>query len=240
MMSATGWSLLEMAAHLLEQDEREAVLGDLAEVEESTWKGLLEVFGLFFRRQLVLWKDLRTWVAGLGLAFPCSYLLLHVSVSVICSYERLFQHKVFSHSAPTGHEGLLIFFSHIFLLLTWSWTSGFVIGCVSRRTIWASAFLAACGCGYWGICVMEIWDDAGPRILWFLFLFPAIWGIRHGLRIARLPLNFAFLLAFSMTGLSIYAWNHQALWILNWALLLPVWYLVFTALRPAQQISIPT
>jgi hypothetical protein len=39
-MTSTGWSFVEAAARLLARDEREAVLGDLAEADESAWQGL--------------------------------------------------------------------------------------------------------------------------------------------------------------------------------------------------------
>ena len=38
-MTGVGWRCVEAAASLLEEREREAVLGDLAEAEESVWRG---------------------------------------------------------------------------------------------------------------------------------------------------------------------------------------------------------
>ena len=57
-MTEISWSFVEVAARLLEGNEREAVLGDLREAGESGLRGLLDVFGLAIRRQLVLWTDL--------------------------------------------------------------------------------------------------------------------------------------------------------------------------------------
>ena len=37
-MTAVAWPLVELASRLLEPDEREAVLGDLLEAEETAWQ----------------------------------------------------------------------------------------------------------------------------------------------------------------------------------------------------------
>jgi hypothetical protein len=55
-MRRIDWSLVEVASQPLERDEREAVLGDLLEADESAWHGLLDVLGLVIRRQVELWK----------------------------------------------------------------------------------------------------------------------------------------------------------------------------------------
>jgi hypothetical protein len=230
-MSTIGWPLVEIASRLLESDEREAVLGDLTEANESTWQGLLGVLGLFLRRQVVLWKDWRPWLAGFGVALPCSYLLVHVSMSVSCTFQRLVLHKVFYGHAPTGHEGYALLLCHIFLLFAWSWTAGFVVGSVSRKSLWVSAALCASCCFY---LFFWTWFDAGSRLCFFLFLLPAIVGVHHGLRIARIALGWALILAISVTVLMISAWSNQALWILNWGLIWPVWYLVAAAWRSDQ------
>ena len=55
------WWLIERVTRLLEPDEREAVLGDLAEGESSGLRGLLEVLGLVLCRQVARWD----WRSGL-------------------------------------------------------------------------------------------------------------------------------------------------------------------------------
>jgi hypothetical protein len=75
-MVSLGWSLAEIATHLLQCDEREAVLGDLSETDESAWRGLLDVLGLVIRRQLLLWKSWRPWLSAFGLTLPGSFLLM--------------------------------------------------------------------------------------------------------------------------------------------------------------------
>ena len=84
--------LLKIAAALLGRDEREAVLGDLAETGAGAWRSLGEVLGLIARQQIALWNSWRPWLATFGVALPGSLLLMGVSLSVSCTYERLPRH----------------------------------------------------------------------------------------------------------------------------------------------------
>ncbi len=77
-----GGMLLESLAQLLERDEREAVLGDIAETGESTLQALWSVCGLLLRRQLAHWNGWRPWIAAFGIALPFSFILMGFSVSL--------------------------------------------------------------------------------------------------------------------------------------------------------------
>ena len=227
-MNAIVWPLVELTSRLLDHEEREVVLGDLLETHETAGRGLLDVFGLVFRRQAGLWRDPRPWLAGFVVALPSSYLLMIVSFSVSCTYQRLVNHKVYAGHWPTGHEGFPLLLCHIFLLIAWSWSAGYMVGSVSRRTLWVSAALSVLpSCFFlWmsfsGLCV-------------FLFLPPAILGVRCGWQGSRISFRAASVLALTMTVLMISAWSNQALWIVNWALLCPAWYLVAAARRSGQK-----
>jgi len=74
-MTSPNWSLVEWAARLLEQEEREAVLGDLVETRESAWDALFDVLVLVIRRQSLEWKSWKPWLAGFGVTLPSSFLL---------------------------------------------------------------------------------------------------------------------------------------------------------------------
>ena len=224
-MRGMVWMFVELASRLLKPDDREAALGDLLEADETAWQALLDIFGLVLRRQAFLWKNPQPWFAGLTVALPSTYLLMHVSVSVTATYERLFHHRV-SACWPTGNEGFLLLFFHFFLLMAWSWAGGYVVGSVSRRTLWVSVALSALAGAF---CLLTFRFEPLSRFCTLLFLLPAILGVRHGFRNARISLAWASLLAVTVTLLMIFAWNHQALWVLNWALLWPAWYLVATA-----------
>src|SRR5882757_8396592 len=106
-MTSNLWPLVELAARPLECDEREAVLGDALESGDGTWQTLSSVFGLVLRRQLLLWKSWRPWLAVFVLGLPGAYLLMIVSISVTCTYDRLMGLPM-GHWAPTGHEGFAL------------------------------------------------------------------------------------------------------------------------------------
>jgi hypothetical protein len=226
-MTNFGWSLVELSARLLERDEREFVLGDLAEEQENAWRALCEVLGLFLRQQTLLWRDARPWIAGFLVAWPASHLLTHVSLSVTSTYERLFNHRFFPY---TGHEGFFLWTCHILLLVAWSWAAGYVVGSMSRGTVWVSAALGIAACNS---TLGTVWVDWAPRLCLFLFVPPALVGMWHGVRqTVRIPQNVAAILAIGVTVLMTVAWFSDALWIFNWALIWPAWYLVATAARP--------
>jgi hypothetical protein len=221
-MNTIVWPLVELSSRLLDHEEREVVLGDLLETNENAWRGLLDVFGLVSRRQAGLWRDARPWLAGFALALPSSYLLMTASLSVSCTYQRLVNHKVYAGLWPTGHEGFPLLLCHIFLLIAWSWSAGYMVGTASRRTLWASAALSALPCWLF-LCV----PFYGPCFL--LFLPPAVLGARRGWQGAPISFRAASVLALTMTVLMISAWSNEALWVVNWALLCPAWYLVAAA-----------
>jgi hypothetical protein len=214
-MRVIDGSLVEFAAQLLERDEREAVLGDLLEARESLWQGVPDVLGLVLRRQVILWKNWRPWLAAFGIALPGSFLLMGFSLSVswhLQNYERI---------------GLPLLVSHILLLIAWSWTGGFVVASVSRRTLWVSIASTFLPCLF---CLARFRGWSLPRLCLLLFLVPAIWGVFHGLRATRIKLRPAIVLAVALTMLMI-AESSAGLWLMNWLLIWPTWYLVATARR---------
>jgi hypothetical protein len=228
-MNEIAWALIGVVSKLLERDERETVVGDLMEGSEGGWRGLQEVLGLVFRRQAALWKSPRPWLTTFGVTLPCSYLLMHVSISVSCTYERLVNHRLYA-CWHTGHEGFPLLLCHIVLLIAWSWSGGYIVGSVSRRTLWMSAALSVIPAMY----CLNCWGSAAfpSRSCLFLFLLPAIFGVQRGLRNSGISFLTALLLAETITVLMIAAWSNQALWADNWALVLPAWYLAATTVRP--------
>jgi hypothetical protein len=201
--------LLDAATHLLECDEREAVLGDLTEAGESAWRGLLDILGLIVRRQAMLWKTWQPWAAAFGLALPASFLLMGFSLGV-------------SWSFVTG-AGLWLLVSHLFLLIAWSWSGGFVVGSLSRRTLWVSIASSCLPCLF---CLARFRGSSLPRLCLLIFLAPAIAGICQGLRTARIKLRSAMVLAVSVSALMLAAGGS---WTLQWILIWPAWYLVVEA-----------
>jgi hypothetical protein len=232
-MTSMGWPLVEVVARLLESDERDAVLGDLQEASETTWHGLFGVLALVFRRQTELWKSWRPWLAGFGVAFPSSLLLMGASLTVSWSYQRLLCPELLAKASLTPRSGFLLLLCQALVLTGWSWTGGFVVGTVSRRTLWASTVLCYAPCLF---CLTRFRVDSLSRFCLLLFLLPAIWGVRQGLRISMIKRSWAIVLALAVTVLTIPAWSsgHQHWWTLNWALSLPAWYLAATSWKSAR------
>jgi len=229
-MTGLGWSFVAVASQVLERDEREAVLGDLAEAGESAWHGLLDVLGLVIRRQAVLWKNWRPWVSAFGLALPFSFLLMGFSLFVSWSYQHFVAPKVPVDGLTMGAEFLLLI-SQILLLIAWSWTGGFVVGSVSRRTLWVSIASSCFPCLF---CLARFRETSLPRLCLLLFLVPAIWGVHKGLRITRIKLRSALVLAVAVAILMIPMWS-GGLWTLNWVLIWPAWYMVATARKTGRE-----
>jgi hypothetical protein len=225
-MTSTHWPLVEVAARLLERSEREAVLGDLLETGEGTWRGLLDVLGLVIRRQLSHWKNWRPWLAMFGLALPSSLLLMGVSVSVSSMYERLIDHRILGESPQAIHGGFFQLLCRGLLLIGCSWACGFVMGSLSRRTLWASIASSCFACLF---CLLRFREPSLSRLCLFLFLLPAIWGVRQALRLIRINLALAIFLATAITTLMILPSNSRGLWTLNWSLVWPAWYILATA-----------
>jgi hypothetical protein len=227
-MTSTAWSLVEFAARPLDRDERDAALGDSLEAGDSAWQALFGVLGFVFRRQLLLWKSWRPWLSVFVFGVPSTVLLMYVSVSVTCTFDRLMGMKV-GHWAPTGHEGFALLLCHIFLLIAWSWTSGFTLGSLSPRTLWLNATLGVFLALYFANHFRHFGIESLANFSSFLFVIPAILGVRQGMRSIRLRRIPAFLLAATITVLMIAAWNSSALWVFNWLLISPAWFLVAMA-----------
>jgi hypothetical protein len=194
--------------------------------------------GLVTRRQVMLWKSWQPWMAGFGVALPSSFLLMGVSLSVSWSCMRLLCPELLRSATLTRGSGLVVFLWQTFLLIGWAWTGGFLVGSASKRTVWASALLCYSPCLF---CLSRFRIASLSRYCLLLFLLPAICGVFQGMRISRISLNTALILALAVTALMIPAWSVQnpRWWsiprlTLYWLLSLPAWYLVFMSRKPAE------
>jgi hypothetical protein len=209
-------TLVEVAAQLLQSDEREAVLGDLEEACENVWQSTIGVMGLVLRREASIWKGWRPWLSAFGIALPFSFLLMGFSLYV-------------SGSLTSFHYQLL---APILLLVGWAWTGGFVVGAISRGTLWVS--IAACflPCLF---CLSRFHHSSLSRFSLLLFLMPAIVGVMQGLRTTRVKLAPAIVLAGTITAVMIISWINRGLWIANFVMLWPAWYRVAIARNQSAQ-----
>lgn len=225
-MTNLHWRWVEVSARLLKPSEREAVLGDLLETGEGGWRGLLHVLGLVTRRQLSHWKSWQPWLAVFGLALPGSLVLMGTSVSLSSTYERLIHHRVLLGSPHAIHEGLLPLVCRGLVLIACSWACGFVMGSISPRTLWAGITSSCFACLF---CFVRFREPSLSRFCLFLFLLPAIWGVREALRSIQINFVLAVFLAIVVTALMILLSHGRGLWTLNWSLVWPAWYIVARA-----------
>jgi hypothetical protein len=218
-VSGAGWRCIEAAAGLLAPLEREVVLGDLAEMNCGALRGLGDVLGLATRRQLALWRNWRPWAASLGLALPASLFLMGWSVAASGAVANLL-------GEPAQARLLWLSLSRLSLVISWAWMAGFVVGAVSRGTLWASV-LACCGpCLY---CLSK-WPGHGLSGLQLLvFVFPGLWGVWRGRRDLRLGLGWALFWA-AIATLAPVMWG-KGVSIQGCCLLWPGLYLAATARR---------
>ena len=141
-MSRFCWWLTDLMSRTLEPDEREVVRGDLAESGETSWQALLDVLGLALRRQSALWMNWRPWLVLVGLVLPLGVLLCLISRrdadhSAIYLWLYVNNWDPSSLSNPGFRHELAQQIGAIlrgyFTLFCWSWSSGFLLGSVSRR-----------------------------------------------------------------------------------------------------------
>jgi len=207
-------SLAEMATIFLAPKDRDAVLGDLAEVGASEWNALGSVLGLVVRQQMELWRAWQPWVAT-SVVLGGSWLLLGVSFGLSADSRHLLR----------GEHGYGSVLCEALLMVSWAWTSGFVAGALSAKTPWVSGILCAMPCLS---CVLRFQDTSLSRLCVLLFLLPAMAGAVQGVRRARLSYRTALTLAIAMTALML-VWG--GMYMRNWFLFLPAWWLVASAER---------
>lgn len=118
------------------------------------------------------------------------------SLSVSLTYRRFLESSILNDTSQPLGVGFPLLMGHILLLIGWSWTGGFVVGSLSRKTLWVSAALCASHCLF---CLSRFRVESLSRFCLLLFLLPAIWGVCQGLRVARIKLRSAVVLAVTVT-----------------------------------------
>jgi hypothetical protein len=221
-VTRAGWWGVEAAAILLEPRERELVLGDIAEMGGPAGRGISDVLGLAVRRQILLWKSWRPWLAAFGWALPASFLLMGFSLSVSWG---------FLHTVAGSGAGVTELVGRVCLLIGWSWSGGFMAASMARRTLWVTIAAVFAPCLY---CLSLFRVEALSPVCLMLFVLPAFWGLLCGLRGVRLRPVLAVALAIGMTALTLLAWfgsAHSGMPVSEIALLWPVWYLAAARAR---------
>jgi len=148
------WSLVHKMSALLEDAEREVVVGDLIESGEPAGEALFQTFGLVARRQLELWQHWRPWLALLALALPLAIALGTLARRLAdhsAIYAWLYANNwtnlyVTNAAARTDllREGGWTLAS-CSLLAGAAWAAGLVAARTSRRTAWINGALLCLG-----------------------------------------------------------------------------------------------
>lgn len=235
-MRNISWKIIEAIALQLTPTEREIVLGDLLETRESAWRGTQEILGLVIRRQLQLWNGWSPWLAGPGLALPCSFVLMGFSFAISSELRDRFVYGWQLSSFSTKPGEFLSLLCQVFVLLICAWAAGFAVDSISRRTFVLSAICCFLPCLF---CLLRFRQESLPRFCLLLFLFPAIAGVcfsRRGGKIKRhRALASALATTICMTVLAV----RGHLWVLNWELMVPAWYLAIPPVLPDRNGDFP-
>jgi hypothetical protein len=226
-MNARSSLLLNLTARVLEPREREVVLGDLAEADIDVLRSIGQVLDLGIRRHAAFWTSWRPWLTGPGLTLPGSFLLMGVSLSVSQACLQL------SDRGSMSDGRLTWLLTQACLLLGWSWTAGFVVGNLSRRTLWTSIALCCWPCF---VCLSKFHLDSLSPICLLWFLVPAALGVRQGLRDTTVGLPTALTIALALMSAMLLAWQSDARrwwtppgWVVDGVMSWPALYLVARA-----------
>jgi hypothetical protein len=212
-----GWLCNAVAAALLTPLDREVVLGDLEETDRGLWRGLNDVIGLAARRQLALWAGWRPWAASVGLALPACLFLMGSSVAASGDFNSLL-----GESAQA--RLLWLCASRLLLVICWAWMAGFVVGSISRGTLWASMLACCAPC----LHCLSLWPGHGLSALRLLiFVLPGLWGGWRGRRDSVLAPGWAVFLA-AVAMLAPLMWGKGG-WMYGCSLFWPGCYLTATA-----------
>jgi hypothetical protein len=211
-MNQICWWFVNHISSLLPPDERDALQGDIAELALSGRRALHEVLGLVARRQAAAWQDWRPWLALFGLAVLVGSRLTRISfwIGTMPAMPLFIRWKYGTHygnglSAP---EEAAVFLCQSLAVISWSWTAGFVLGLLSRRTLWINASLFYFVCFlFWPPRALTIGETSGrsPLIFFYIvlpiilqtvfFVLPSLWGLQRAVRRGTLTMRQSFLLS---------------------------------------------
>ena len=191
-MTWLGWWCFDLLSRMLEPGERAVARGDLVEAGVSSGQACGELLGLVARRQAALWRSWPPWTALLGIV----YLLIPLLVQCLAACGETLT-VYFTQSNLPVHLGLVMVCGSCLTFL-WSWSCGFALAAISRRTIWihgplfyAAGILGvpyglAGSIGAYGQLKGSFEHTMVTLVVQvFLFVLPSVWGLRSGLRTRR-------------------------------------------------------
>ena len=220
--------ILDWLFQLLEPHEREAVRGDFAELGTPSHEALWQLLGLIVRRQVQAWAHWRPWFAFFGVVIPLGFLLSIVSRYWSAStsiYSWLYVNNWTQAyiGSPGARADLAQTVGSVCLwcaaLALWSWTTGFAVASISRRTIrvHGTLFCLVLFGGTLGSATAGAMNPANAMVFAHGFyrvalpvivkavvvILPAAWGMRSGMRRMTLPLRAAIACAALVVALTV-------------------------------------
>ena len=205
------WSLANLSCALLDERERDVVRGDLAESGATGPQALREIAGLVLRRHAAAWLEWRPWLMVVGVVLPIGLLLSHASrwwgaaaALNVATYWLLWD---FAYLGNPGWRADLIEVIAgagvaCVALIGWSWTSGFILGRLSRQALVVTLALFALvvfGGTLGTVSTAQLRSTTSspqyqlvfvvvPQVLRTLLVFlPAVLGALRGARRTALP-----------------------------------------------------
>jgi hypothetical protein len=203
----------------LDPAEREAVSGDFVELALTDLQIVKSLLGLVIRRQLRLWKHWNPWFVLVAIIPVCPSLATQSNRLGEGIWPGL---VLWLHHGPTSYTGLTPaagwagFCFQVIALSTWSWTSGFALGTMSRKTIWVSgvafsiAYLVVVASdSVFSVVLSWVWLPLSLSLL-FVFL-PIYCGIRQSTNPRKMKLpQMALVALWTLTA------GALALWVQGW------------------------
>jgi hypothetical protein len=189
-----AWSTQALST-LLDLGERETVLGDLAELGVSDPRAFRGMLGLVLRRQLGLWKEWEPWFVLLAIVIPvCPLLAQSMDLNIFLNPVLWFHYGISYRTGVSSAALLAEIALRAAALITWSWTSAFALGALSRKTIRVNGFLFLLLCAVFAVYhqpypVRFAWASPwawAPVVSNFLVVLPpAYYGLRTSARSPR-------------------------------------------------------
>jgi hypothetical protein len=186
---------------LLEPDDRDVVRGDIAESRAGGRQALRDVLSVLVHRQAAEWMHWRPWLTLAVLVVPLGVLLGHASrswtdytVVEIIQLARLWDWALVAN--PGSREALVWYVAYlaasVVALAGWSWTCGFALGSLSRRTRLMSGMLFCLL-----VVVSTVGSTTGPR-----YARPALFSLAYYSVILPLFIQVTLVVLPAMSGLS--------------------------------------
>lgn len=223
----------DVLSKLLDPAEREAVLGDFAELALTDSQVVKSLAGLVVRRQLSPWKEWSPWFALIAIIIPLCPLLARQSTELNHGiWPSLWMKLHHGISYQTGLSPSTLVCGLCFqglALITWSWTGGFALRTLSRRAVRVCAtlffaFYLACAGGSWlfseGFSWLTGWAWLPLLVNSLVVLFPVYFGIRCGrtsLHLTSSRMGLVLLWTITIGGLALWTQGWPPAVMSNWS-----------------------